>query len=136
MTTRCPRCGRQYPDDRSYCSRCGVRVIKSPLHTVQTETTTPTDSLSRFENARLNQEGNGELKRLLELKRTYRAGAVALEAELKEYALALETELKKYKEEIAYRKKRLKEKYIEDLANFVFAEPAEQPTSRASEEPA
>ena len=108
-------------------------MIKSPLHTVQTETTTPTDSLSRFENARLNQEGNGELKRLLELKRTYRAGAAALETELKVYALALETELKKYREEIAYRNKRLKEKYLEDLEDFIFAEPAEQQTSRAEE---
>jgi DNA-directed RNA polymerase subunit RPC12/RpoP len=135
MTVKCPRCGKEYPDDVIYCSKCGVRVIRSPPHpTPQPEAVSPRESLPPAESERLSQEAEGEFKRLLELRRTYRAGAAALETELKEYALALETELKKYREEIAYRKKRLKQKYLEDLESFVFAEPSEQPTPHAAEE--
>lgn len=133
MTARCSRCGAEYSEGVNYCDKCGVRVIRFPLrHPAETDATRRSNS---FHLGRPNEQGNSEIKKLIELRRRYRAGAGALETEFKEYALALETELRKYREEITYRKKRLKEKYLEDLAGFVLAEPNDQTPSRAVEEP-
>lgn len=57
---------------------------------------------------------NGELRQLLEIKRTYRRNLMSLEEELKA----------KYERELADGKKRLKEEYLESVVDVVFAEPA------------
>jgi hypothetical protein len=66
------------------------------------------------------ENGNGELRQLLEIKRAYRKGLVSLEEELKA----------KFERELADGKKRLKEQYLENVVDTVFAEtpPAPEPT--------
>ena len=61
-----------------------------------------------------NENGNGELRKLLEIKRAYRKDLTSLEEELKI----------KFERELADGKKRLKEQYLENVVDTVFAEPA------------
>ena len=63
------------------------------------------------------ENGNGELKQLLEIKHAYRKGVTSLEEELK---AQLERDL-------ADGKKRLKEKYLEAVVDTVFAESTPAP---------
>jgi hypothetical protein len=60
------------------------------------------------------ENGNGELKQLLEIKRGYRKGLTSLEEELKA----------KFERDLADGKKRLREQYLEGVVDVVFAEPA------------
>jgi len=60
------------------------------------------------------ENGNGELRQLLEIKRAYRRGLASLEEELKA----------KFERELADGKKRLREEYLENVVDAVFAEPA------------
>jgi hypothetical protein len=60
------------------------------------------------------ENGNGELRQLLEIKRGYRKDLASLEEELKT----------KYELDLADGKKRLKEQYLENVVDTVFAEPA------------
>jgi len=60
------------------------------------------------------ENGNGELKQLLEIKRSYRKGLTSFEEELKA----------KFERDLADGKKRLKEQYLEGVVDVVFAEPA------------
>jgi hypothetical protein len=62
---------------------------------------------------------NGELRQLLEIKRTYRRNLTAFEEEVKA----------KFEREMADGKKRLQEQYLENIVDVVFAEPA--PTAPA-----
>jgi len=61
-----------------------------------------------------NGNGNGELRKLLEIKRAYRKDLTSLDEELKA----------KFERELADGKKRLKEQYLENVVDTVFAEPA------------
>ena len=61
-----------------------------------------------------NGNGNGELRKLLEIKRAYRRDLASLEEDLRT----------KYERELADSKKRLKEQYLENVVDTVFAEPA------------
>jgi len=61
-----------------------------------------------------NGNGNGELRKLLEIKRAYRKDLTSLEEELSV----------KFERELADGKKRLKEQYLENVVDTVFAEPA------------
>jgi hypothetical protein len=61
-----------------------------------------------------NGNGNGELRQLLELKRAYRRDLTSLEKELRV----------KFERELVGGKKRLKEQYLENVVDTVFAEPA------------
>jgi hypothetical protein len=61
-----------------------------------------------------NGNGNGELRQLLELKRGYRRDLTSLEKELRV----------KFERELVDGKKRLKEQYLENVVDTVFAEPA------------
>ena len=63
------------------------------------------------------ENGNGELKQLLEIKRTYRRDLTSFEEEL----------TAKYERELADGKKRLKEQYLENVVDAVFAERAPAP---------
>jgi len=68
------------------------------------------------------ENGNGELRQLLEVKRAYRADLAAFEADLKA----------RYEQELADAKKRFKEQYLELIVDVVFAEtipmaPTEEP---------
>jgi len=56
---------------------------------------------------------NGELRQLLEIKRTYRRDLASLEEELKA----------RFEREVAEGKKRLKERYLENVVDAIFAEP-------------
>jgi hypothetical protein len=69
------------------------------------------------------EDGNGELRQLLEVKRAYRDNVVAFERELKT----------KYERELADGKKRFKEQYLERIVDVVFAE--ETPTHEPKPEP-
>jgi hypothetical protein len=61
------------------------------------------------------ENGNGEVKQLVEIKRAYRQGLIALDDQLRaEYDRALVEGAKK-----------LKEKYLEQVVDTVFAEPAQ-----------
>lgn len=60
------------------------------------------------------ENGNGELRQLLEIKRAYRKGLTSLEEELKV----------QFERDLADGKKRLKEKYLENVVDAVFAESA------------
>ena len=60
------------------------------------------------------ENGNGELKQLLEIKRTYRRDLSSFEEEL----------TAKYERELADGKKRLKEQYLENVVDAVFADSA------------
>jgi len=60
------------------------------------------------------ENGNGELRQLLEIKRGYRKELASLEEELKT----------KYELDLADGKKCLKEQYLENVVDTVFAEPA------------
>ncbi len=60
------------------------------------------------------ENGNGELRQLLEIKRAYRKGLTSLEEELKV----------QFERDLADGKKRLKEKYLESVVDAVFAESA------------
>jgi hypothetical protein len=59
-----------------------------------------------------NGNGNGELRQLLEIKRAYRQGLTSLEGQLKA----------DYERDLADGKKKLKEKYLEQVVDAVFAE--------------
>ena len=61
-----------------------------------------------------NGNGNGELRQLLEIKRAYRQGLTSLEGQLKA----------DYERDLADGKKKLKEKYLEQVVDAVFAESA------------
>jgi hypothetical protein len=61
-----------------------------------------------------NENGNGELKQLLEIKRAYRKDLTSLEEDVRA----------KLERELADGKKRLKEQYLEKIVDAVFAEPA------------
>ena len=61
-----------------------------------------------------NGNGNGELRQLLEIKRAYRKGLTSFEEELKV----------QFERDFADGKKRLKEKYLENVVDAVFAESA------------
>ena len=61
-----------------------------------------------------NGNGNGELRKLLEIKRAYRKDLTSLEEEVRV----------KLERELADGKKRLKEQYLENVIDTVFAEPA------------
>lgn len=75
--------------------------------------------------------GNGELRQLLEVKHAYRADLAAFEAELKT----------RYERELAEGKKRFKEQYLERIVDVVFAEstsplaPVEAPKPEPEAEP-
>jgi hypothetical protein len=71
------------------------------------------------------ENGNGELKQLLEIKRTYRRDLTSFEEEL----------TSKYERELADGKKRLKEQYLENVVDAVFADPAPVKTIPGVEEP-
>jgi len=58
--------------------------------------------------------GNGELRQLLEIKRVYSQGLTSLEGQLKA----------DYERDLADGKKKLKEKYLEQVVDAVFAESA------------
>jgi hypothetical protein len=60
------------------------------------------------------ENGNGELRQLLEIKRAYRKGLTSLEEELKV----------QFERDLADGKKRLKEKYLENVVDTIFAESA------------
>jgi hypothetical protein len=60
------------------------------------------------------ENGNGELRQLLEIKHAYRKGLTSLEEELKV----------QFERDLADGKKRLKEKYLENIVDTVFAETA------------
>jgi hypothetical protein len=60
------------------------------------------------------ENGNGELRQLLEIKRAYRQGLTSLEGQLKT----------DYERDLADGKKKLKEKYLEQVVDAVFAESA------------
>jgi hypothetical protein len=57
---------------------------------------------------------NGELRQLLEIKRTYRRNLTTLQEELKA----------KFEREVAEGKRRFKEQYLGEIVDVVFAEPA------------
>jgi hypothetical protein len=59
------------------------------------------------------ENGNGELKQLLEIKRAYRKDLVSFEEDVRA----------KLERELADGKKRLKEQYLEKIVDTVFAEP-------------
>ena len=61
-----------------------------------------------------NGNGNGELRKLLEIKRAYRKDLTSLEEELSV----------KFERELADGKKRLKGQYLENVVDTVFAESA------------
>jgi hypothetical protein len=63
------------------------------------------------------ENGNGELRQLLEIKRNYRKDLEAREAELKA----------EYERELASARKETKQKYLEKIVDTVFAEPAPAP---------
>ena len=63
------------------------------------------------------ENGNGELRQLLDIKRAYRRDLAAFEKELKA----------KFERELADGKKCLKERYLENVVDTVFAEPAPAP---------
>jgi hypothetical protein len=72
------------------------------------------------------ENGNGELKQLLEIKRAYRKDLTSLEEDVRA----------KLERELADGKKRLKEQYLEKIVDTVFAEPAtSRPVAPASSEP-
>jgi hypothetical protein len=71
------------------------------------------------------ENGNGELKQLLEIKRSYRKELAEREAELK-----AECERK-----VAAAKKELKGKYLEKVVDSVFAEPATAPEAKLEPPP-
>jgi len=58
------------------------------------------------------ENGNGELRQLLDIKRAYRKGLTTLEGQLKA----------DYERDLADGKKKLKEKYLEQVVDAVFAE--------------
>jgi hypothetical protein len=60
-----------------------------------------------------NENGNGELKQLLEIKRAYRKELTSLEEDVRA----------KLERELVDGKKRLKEQYLEKIVDTVFAEP-------------
>jgi len=60
------------------------------------------------------ENGNGELRQLLEIKRAYRRDLTTLEEELKA----------RFERELLDGKKRLKEQYLENVVDAVFGEPA------------
>jgi hypothetical protein len=60
------------------------------------------------------ENGNGELKQLLEIKRAYRKDLASFEEDVRA----------KLERELADGKKRLKEQYLEKIVDTVFAEPA------------
>ena len=60
------------------------------------------------------ENGNGELRQLLEIKRAYRRDLTSLEEDVRA----------KLERELADGKKRLKEQYLESVVDTVFAEPA------------
>jgi hypothetical protein len=62
------------------------------------------------------ENGNGELKQLLEIKRTYRKDLEEREAQLRA----------EYERELAGARKELREKYLENVVDVVFAEPTSQ----------
>ena len=61
------------------------------------------------------ENGNGELRQLLDIKRAYRKGLMSLEEKLKA----------QFERDLADGKKRLKEQYLENVVDTVFAEPAQ-----------
>jgi len=63
------------------------------------------------------ENGNGEVKQLLEIKRNYHRNLISLEMDLKA----------KLERELADGKKRLKEQYLENVVDVVFAEATPSP---------
>jgi hypothetical protein len=70
------------------------------------------------------ENGNGELRQLLEIKRGYRRDLTSLEEELRT----------KYERDWADGRKRLKEQYLENVVDTIFAETP--PTSESAPKPA
>jgi len=64
------------------------------------------------------ENGNGELRQLLEIKRAYRKDVTTFEADLKA----------KYDRELADGKKLLKQEYLEELVDTVFADATPAPS--------
>jgi len=64
-----------------------------------------------------NGNGNGELRQLLGIKRAYRKDLASTEEQLKA----------QFERELAESRKRLKEKYLENVVDTVFAEPTPAP---------
>ena len=60
------------------------------------------------------ENGNGELRQLLGIKRAYRQGLTSLEGQLRA----------DYERDLADGKKKLKEKYLEQVVDAIFAESA------------
>jgi len=60
------------------------------------------------------ENGNGELRQLLDIKRAYRKGLTSLEEKLKA----------QFERDLADGKKRLKGQYLENVVDTVFTEPA------------
>jgi hypothetical protein len=63
------------------------------------------------------ENGNGEVKQLLEIKRNYRRNLVSLEMDLKA----------KFERELAEGKKQLQSTYLESIVDVVFAEAPQSP---------
>jgi len=74
-----------------------------------------------------SENGNGEVKQLLEIKRNYHRNLVSLEMDLKA----------KFEHELAEGKKRLQGEYLENIVDVVFAEtPAKEPAPLPEPAPA
>jgi len=71
------------------------------------------------------ENGNGELRQLLEIKRNYRKDLEAREAELKA----------EYERELAGARKETKQKYLENIVDTVFAEPPVAPEPKPEPAP-
>lgn len=69
------------------------------------------------------ENGNGELRQLLEIKHAYRQGLTSLEEQLKA----------DYERDLADGKKKLKEKYLENVVDVVFAESSPAPKAEVAE---
>jgi ribosomal protein L40E len=74
----------------------------------------------------LSENGNGELAALLSVKRGYKNELVNLEAELRS----------KFDRDLAEGKKALKENYLEQIVDVIFAEAAFQEPEKKQEPPA
>jgi hypothetical protein len=72
------------------------------------------------------ENGNGELRQLLEIKRGYRQDLISLEEELRT----------KYERDLADGRKHLKEQYLENVVDTIFAETPPTPESGPKPAPA
>jgi hypothetical protein len=74
----------------------------------------------------MTEDENGDLRALVEIKRTYRSKVASLEADSKE----------RYERELADGRKRLKEQYLDKVVAIVFGEPAPAEVPVETKEPA